>query len=548
MKRNSTTLKAQSIDQRTWNERQQYLASENIIKSKYDYPPKGQSFANAYKNLDSFNYRSEYLTNSNFKNSLESLQSYPHSNKIKEEQKNAYHKSIENKARNSSYRPSIKTKNQSEYVYHDEGENIPSIHSIKNAKRAKNEQEIPSHYKNSNKNTNGTVFNANDQIRRSQADNDTCSFPKVSEKLSKNLPTSKNTSQSSNNAFKDIGQTSSQHVSNSLGINQTMQSFLSGNSGEYSSQGMTNANNRTSMSKNSKPSNENYKNMNNEPRSNSNELSQPHISLNAGITNKVVSLMPARSSTFLFNGKEAYYAVNTTNGIIRTYNEDRVSIVINIKRKSDWKHQRWPNCSYFSIFDGHGGALCADFLKDNLHKMILENSNFPDNPVAAIEQGCAQAEHDFCKFALKQTNIEKSGSCGIVLLIIEEKVYLANIGDSRAIVSEMGGKSCSNLTTDHKPEELREKERIERNGGKVMKNNYLDTYKFLMPMLNNRICELPFRLYPGGLSVSRSFGDITAKDVQLGGNPNVLIAKPDVYVYTVDKNTDFIYVGCYVKR
>jgi len=36
----------------------------------------------------------------------------------------------------------------------------------------------------------------------------------------------------------------------------------------------------------------------------------------------------------------------------------------------------------------------------------------------------------------------------------------------------------------------------------------------------------PFRLLPGKLSVSRSFGDIEAKIEKYGGNPKVLIAKP----------------------
>ena len=36
----------------------------------------------------------------------------------------------------------------------------------------------------------------------------------------------------------------------------------------------------------------------------------------------------------------------------------------------------------------------------------------------------------------------------------------------------------------------------------------------------------PFRLVPGKLSVSRSFGDIEAKIEKYGGNPKVLIAKP----------------------
>jgi protein phosphatase 2C family protein 2/3 len=24
----------------------------------------------------------------------------------------------------------------------------------------------------------------------------------------------------------------------------------------------------------------------------------------------------------------------------------------------------WPECSFFAIYDGHGGAKCADFLRD----------------------------------------------------------------------------------------------------------------------------------------------------------------------------------------
>jgi serine/threonine protein phosphatase PrpC len=279
-----------------------------------------------------------------------------------------------------------------------------------------------------------------------------------------------------------------------------------------------------------------------------NPTSQGSMQVFSGLTNKNITLLPARSSSFLFNGREAIYAVNTTNGLIRSYNEDRVSIVINIKRKPDWPHSRWPNCSYFSLFDGHGGSLCADFLKDNLHRFILENNNFPENPGRAIEEGCAQAEHEFCKFALKQTNIDKSGSCALIVLIIDDKIYIGNVGDCRAISSEQNGKQFYSLTKDHKPEEPSEQERIVRNGGQVSKNNFLQSHKFLGSVFGGRINELPFRVYPGGLSVSRSFGDVMAKEVQFGGNPNVLIAKPEISTYRIDKRTDFIFIGCNLIR
>lgn len=38
----------------------------------------------------------------------------------------------------------------------------------------------------------------------------------------------------------------------------------------------------------------------------------------------------------------------------------------------------------------------------------------------------------------------------------------------------------------------------------------------------------PYRVFPGRLSVCRTFGDLEAKQPQLGGNPNVVICDPDI--------------------
>ena len=63
--------------------------------------------------------------------------------------------------------------------------------------------------------------------------------------------------------------------------------------------------------------------------------------------------------------------------------------------------------------------------------------------------------------------VARSGSCAIIVLIVSEIAYVANIGDSRAVMSIDGGKHIKALSADHKPEEPSERERIERNGGKV---------------------------------------------------------------------------------
>jgi protein phosphatase 2C family protein 2/3 len=44
----------------------------------------------------------------------------------------------------------------------------------------------------------------------------------------------------------------------------------------------------------------------------------------------------------------------------------------------------WPKCSFFAIYDGHGGSMCADFLKDNLHQIIIQQDCFPSDPKKAL--------------------------------------------------------------------------------------------------------------------------------------------------------------------
>lgn len=51
-------------------------------------------------------------------------------------------------------------------------------------------------------------------------------------------------------------------------------------------------------------------------------------------------------------------------------------------------------------------------------------------------------------------------------------------------------------------------------------------------------------MFPGRLSVSRTFGDIEAKREKFGGNPNVVIAVPDIKEFTIDDKMDFLLLGC----
>ena len=60
---------------------------------------------------------------------------------------------------------------------------------------------------------------------------------------------------------------------------------------------------------------------------------------------------------------------------------------------------------------------------------------------------------------------DKSGSCAIVMLIIDNDVWIANTGDSRAVMSSNHGSTYTQISNDHKPSEDDEKQRILKAGG-----------------------------------------------------------------------------------
>jgi len=60
---------------------------------------------------------------------------------------------------------------------------------------------------------------------------------------------------------------------------------------------------------------------------------------------------------------------------------------------------------------------------------------------------------------------DKSGSCCLVVLIVNDKLFCANVGDSRAVLKEK--KETVVLTNDHKPSEEDERKRIVKNGGQI---------------------------------------------------------------------------------
>lgn len=92
------------------------------------------------------------------------------------------------------------------------------------------------------------------------------------------------------------------------------------------------------------------------------------------------------------------------------------------------------------------------------------------DPQKALFNGFKEAEETFMRQNQNQIR-DKSGSCAIVMLIIDDDVWIANTGDSRAVMSLNQGEKFVTITYDHKPSEPDEKNRIIQAGGQVYQNN-----------------------------------------------------------------------------
>ena len=175
------------------------------------------------------------------------------------------------------------------------------------------------------------------------------------------------------------------------------------------------------------------------------------------------------------------YASNINKGIIRSYNEDRIVSILNLslsKNKILEENASWLLVSFFAIFDGHGGNSVSEWLAENLHNYIINQSSFPLNPRDAILQGFKDAEDNLLvklingslqttkpKTSKQSENNKKhdvAGSCALVCMIINKECYIANVGDSRALISTVNISRNYTLTTDHKPDDPTEKDRIEK--------------------------------------------------------------------------------------
>ena len=213
------------------------------------------------------------------------------------------------------------------------------------------------------------------------------------------------------------------------------------------------------------------------------------------------------------SGKIIAYGANSYYGIARDHNEDRLKIILehNISKSFPSNGKTISqNISYFAIYDGHGGNKCVNFIQENLHNYLFQSEFFPSNPLKSINDAFEKAELNYELISLDKQNkklIDKSGSCAVSALVMGELCYITYLGDSRGLYSYDSGNQLFQITRDHKPNDIKEKTRIENAGGKIYKDTRLKV-NGLKIKVNEKDApgvKFPYRVTPGNLSVRLLF-------------------------------------------
>ncbi|KAK9150193.1 hypothetical protein Syun_008502 [Stephania yunnanensis] len=175
---------------------------------------------------------------------------------------------------------------------------------------------------------------------------------------------------------------------------------------------------------------------------------------------------------------------------------------------AEFKKVRDKELGLFAIFDGHLGHDVPDYLKSHLFDNILDEPDFWTETEDAIKRAYRMTDN---KILEKSVDLGRGGSTAVTAILINgTKLVVANVGDSRAVISKNG--VAKQLSIDHDPRT--EKQNIESRGGFV----------------SNLPGDVP--RVDGQLAVARAFGDKSLK--------GHLSSEPDVFVEDVDDGTEFV--------
>lgn len=141
-------------------------------------------------------------------------------------------------------------------------------------------------------------------------------------------------------------------------------------------------------------------------------------------------------------------------------------------------------------------------LFSSFQKVDGETTNKDREIKKCMTEAYKKTDDEFLQEASKASPVWKDGSTAVTALVMDDVLYVANLGDSKALLcrcSDDGKISVVSLSKDHSPSQYEERMRIQKAGGNVREGRVL-----------------------GVLEVSRSIGDGRFKRCGVSCVPDVM--------------------------
>ena len=167
------------------------------------------------------------------------------------------------------------------------------------------------------------------------------------------------------------------------------------------------------------------------------------------------------------NQKESNY-----NSIIKDFSKYEFANIEIRKQMEDFTYTNLNfhnknnhNISLFAIYDGHNGKLVSEYLYKNFDKILLSNLEKTNYQIRkSLIDSFQQINSNF----EKNPEAKNTGSTATVILIDNNNLYCANVGDSQCYY--ISKEKIIKLTKVHNCNDLKEVERIKKKNGIIFQN------------------------------------------------------------------------------
>ena len=223
---------------------------------------------------------------------------------------------------------------------------------------------------------------------------------------------------------------------------------------------------------------------------------------------------------------------------------------------------------FLSVFDGHGGDKLSKYANLLLYPYFLESFNlnkFEPNLnrriILSLKQAYERIEHEFLKIAFNERLnhnylYSQVGACAISAIIINKKIFVANLGDSKARLFYISNKRIKNKNDveEIKVKKLSKVFNIRKKSEQIAYRAKFPKDKDIIQCYDPKACYVK-----GALQPTRTLGDLSLKYLYFNLNDisdNSLYEKyqkyfngpyissvPDIQILDIKNNFKYLIMG-----